>query len=428
MRSINSRPRLYKICFWLITFTVISTLANAKLRITNTIEGKAAYPWAKVELLEDSNASFKKQIFHLESKRKHSLTQKAFQTTTPASNQVLVHYAPNWNKAKFETPIILVHGAGDNASRGFCHPWSFDIPKEGQIKKPGIMQFLSNKGYAVFAVTYSHPHGDNFYQAQQLANVISRVKQVTKKKKVDLLCHSKGAMSTRIYTSSLGKEFSEYSWITPFRNDVRKILFVASPLKGLDTAFRYYAYNFTVKQQSMAAPMGARRMMWYGIYSDEEMHNIAFPGQFQMLHNWVKDGIPLSKQSYTPDMNVSMRALYNGGVTSLLVSDGIDNVAKAHGNVIDKLNQKGINPAISCYILAGSKQTIQTNKIGWLEIPIGEFADDSDGVLFLKSATYKKGLTARGAKVKKVKVLNTHHVGVTVLPEALQYINEVLSD
>lgn len=428
MRSISSRPTPRNICFLLISFVIICSLAHAKIRISNVIQDKDAYPWARIELLEDSNKNFGKQIFHLESRRKHSLTKKAFNTETPSANLALLHYAPNWNKAKFKTPIILVHGAGDNASRGFCHPWSFDIPESGIIDQPGIMQYLAEKGHAVFAITFSHPHGDNFYQAQQLANAITRVKQVTKQPKVDLLCHSKGAMPTRIYTSSLGKEYPQYSWITPFRKDVRKIVFVASPLKGLDTAFRYYAYNFTVKQQHMAAPMGARRMMWYGIYTDEGMHNLAFPGQFQMLHNWVKDGIPLGMQSYTPDMNVSMRALYNGGVTGLLVSDGIDQVAKENGNVIDKLNQKGVDPSITCYILAGTKQTIQTNKIGWLEIPIGEFAAPSDGVLFLKSATYKKGLTARGAKVKKVKVLNTHHVGVTVLPEALQYINEVICD
>jgi len=48
--------------------------------------------------------------------------------------------------------------------------------------------------------------------------------------------------------------------------------------------------------------------------------------------------------------------------------------------------------------------------------------------LFLKSATYKKGLTARGAKVASVKTLNMHHVGVTVRPEALNHISEVLRE
>ena len=414
--------------FFIYLFFTVAIFADVK--IIRTVVDKNAYPWAKMELLKDcdSNHKYEKQIFNEKSRRVSSVTKTGFQTETPDANLVLIHYAPLWNKATHKTPIVLVHGAGDNATRGFAHPWSLDLPESGVITKPGLMQYLGEKGYSVFAVTFAHPHGDNFYQAQQLANVIERVKQVTGAKKVDLLCHSKGAMSTRIYTSSLGKEYKKYSWLTPFRNDVRKILFVASPLKGIDTAFRYYAYNFTVKQQAMGAPLGARRLMWYGSYSDEEYHNLAFPGQFQMLHNWVKDGIPFTSQSFTPDMNLSMNALYNGGITGLLVSDGLDKVAKEAGNVIEKLNEKGENPSIKCYILAGKKQTIDTIKFGWIEIPVGEFADDSDGVLFLKSATYKAGLTARGAVVEKVKVLNLTHIGLTMWPEALKFIEEVFSD
>jgi hypothetical protein len=111
-----------------------------------------------------------------------------------------------------------------------------------------------------------------------------------------------------------------------------------------------------------------------------------------------------------------------------ITSDGIDKTIQKAGDVINSLCRKGIDPSVACHILAGSKQEIDKVKFFWLEIPVGEFADASDGVLFLKSATYEKGLTARGAKVKSKKILKTHHVGVTVLPEALDYISEVFSE
>lgn len=402
--------------------------ASAELLVVSDLTGRDSNPWERIELLEDTDPHFTVENFHLKSRQNHRIIQKAFNTNKPHSRNFLLHYAPNWDKTNYKTPVLLVHGAGDNACRGFCHPWTFDIPEDGHIEKPGLMQHLVKQGFSVFAITFSHPHGCNFLQAQQLANAIARIKSVTGSEKVDVICHSKGAMPVRIYASDLAASTHDYKWITPFRKDIRKILFVASPLKGIDTAFRYYAYNFTVKQQDLAAPLGPESMLWQGMFVDNYHHNKLFPGQFQMLHNWVKDGIDFSSQSMTADVNLTRSALYNGGVSTLLVSDGIDRAIQEGGDVIRLLNEKGVDPSITCHVLAGSNQKIDTIKFFWLEIPVGEFADKSDGVLFLKSATYTKGLSVRGARIGSVKVLDLHHVGLTVRPAALNHIAEVLSE
>lgn len=429
MTSFVNERFLKAALFCLFLFLVIwPGSANAELRVVSELNDRDSSPWDKIELLEDDNAHFVNEGFHLKGRQTHSITLKAFQTNKPHSRNFLLHYAPNWNSSRNAVPVLLVHGAGDNASRGFCHPWSLDIPENGVIDKPGIMQHLVKAGFSVFAITFSHPHGDNFLQAQQVANAIARIKEITGAEKVDVLCHSKGAMPVRIYASDLGAQYPDHSWITPFRKDIRKIMFVASPLNGIDTAFRYYMYNFTVLQSNMAAPLGPRTILWNGTLLDAENQNALFPGQFQMLHNFVKDGVKFSSQSATPDMNMTRNALYKGGISSLLVSDGIDRAIEESGNVIGTLNKKGIDPSITCHVLAGSKQEIDKIKFLWLEIPVGEFADKSDGVLFLRSATYTKGLTARGAKLGSVKILDTHHVGVTVLPAALNHITEVLSE
>lgn len=414
-------------CLLLLAF-VGQLPANAEVKVVSDLSGRDSNPWERIELLEDDDPHFVTENFHLKSRQNHRIIQKAFNTNKPHSRNFLLHFAPNWSRSRNKTPVLLVHGAGDNACRGFCHPWTFDLPEDGNIEKPGMMQFLVKKGFAVFAITYSHPHGCNFLQAQQLANAISRIKSVTGADKVDVVCHSKGAMSVRIYASDLGASTHEFKWLTPFRHDIRNIVFVASPLKGIDTAFRYYAYNFTVKQQNLAAPLGPESMLWQGMFVDNYHHNKLFPGQFQMLHNWVKDGIGFNNQSGTPDANYTRSILYNGGVSTLLVSDGIDRAIQEGGDVIRLLNEKGVDPSITCHVLAGTKQTIDTVKFGWLELPVGEFAGDSDGVLFLKSATWTKGLRARGARLGSVKVLDTHHVGLTIIPAALNHIAEVLSE
>lgn len=395
-----------------------------------TVGPDEAAPWAKIECLYDSAPGFTAEEFHPKCVQSHTVLKKAFSGEKPHSSFFLLHYAPGWDAKTDKTPVLLVHGAGSHAFHSWSHPYYMEAPDPKNIDKPGLMQFLASKGYPVFAVTFSHPHGDNFLQAQQLANAITRIKTVRNGGadfKVDIVCHSKGAMATRIYLSDISSLYDKYKWITPFRNDVRKVVFVASPLKGLDTSFRYYAYGLTVLIKDIGAPMAPKSLVYMGGIIDLRDYNQKFPGQDQMLNNWVRDGIGFTSQSYTSDMNLTMHALYNGGDTTLLCSDGIDAAIKKAGSVIETLCEKGIAPSVKAYILAGTKQEIDHVQIGLWKIPVGEMAAASDGVLFLRSAIYKRGLTARGAQVAEVKTLKTHHVGLIVLPEALNFIEGALS-
>ncbi len=394
------------------------------------ITGSDAAPWERIERLADTAPGFIFEPFHPACRQRHTILKKAFGSEEPHSKYFLLHYAPGWNKNTGRTPVILVHGAGSHAFHSWAHPYCMQAPEPENIDKPGLMQFLVKNGYPVFAITFSHPHGDNFLQAQQLANAVDRIKTVLKggdSFKVNVVCHSKGAMPVRIYLSSAGADYEKYKWITQFRKDVDKVIFVASPLKGLDTSYRYYAYCMSVMLEDIGAPMAPQKLMYMGSIVDLKNYNDKFPGQDQMLYNWVKDGIPFSFQSFTPDMNFTMYALYNGGETALLRSNGIDKAIADSGNVIETLCRKGIDPSVTAYILAGNKKEIDCIQFGPWKIPIGEMAAESDGVLFLKSAVFKRGLTARGACVKTVKTVKTHHVGLIVLPEALDFIEEALS-
>ena len=56
------------------------------------------------------------------------------------------------------TPILFVPGAADNGSRGFITmAWHQDL-----IGRP------------VYALTFAHPHGDAFEQAELIADAIAR--------------------------------------------------------------------------------------------------------------------------------------------------------------------------------------------------------------------------------------------------------------
>ncbi|PKK90746.1 MAG: hypothetical protein CVV64_07660 [Candidatus Wallbacteria bacterium HGW-Wallbacteria-1] len=434
MPCINGRFPVLAILAVIIGVSVFSSSwVYAASRVEARYDSKSEvslYPWERIELLRDNDPHFVKEPFHQEARQTHRVIQKIFGTAEPSSADVLLHFAPNWNKGKHATPILLVHGAGDHAFHGWCHPYVMEQPEGQPIDKPGMMQYLVKKGYSVFAVTFSHSHGCNFLQAQQIGNAIARIKSVLRGGsdfKVDIITHSKGAMPARIYMSDMGKIDSDYSWMRPYAGDVRKALFIGGPLKGLDTPFRYYAYNLSVMTKEMPAPIGADLFLFYGMYVNLRDYNDMFPGQFQMLHNWVRDGISFDLQSATPDMLITRNALYHGGVSALLSSRGIDSAIERAGNVIEKLNSRGVDPSIEVNVLAGSKQAIDYVSVGFLKIPVGEMAAESDGVVFLRSSTYTDGLTARGAGLGKVKVIDTHHVGLVVRKDAMEFVEEVLS-
>lgn len=429
--SLVARRLFFLVVIFAITVSFVPS-AGAQMFVNEPVRTivDGAAPWAKIECLKDEGAGFVREPFHENGKQTHSVVRKAFDSDTPDSRYFLLHYAPLWDKSTKKTPVLLVHGAGSQAFHSWCHPYLIEAPDGSNIEKPGLMKYLTERGYSVFAITFSHPHGDNFLQAQQLANAIGRIKSVLKGGpdfKVDIVCHSKGAMPARIYLSSLGEEVAEYSWLTPYRGDVRKCVFVASPLKGIDTQYRYYAYNLTVLMKDIAAPMAPEWIIYLGACQRLEGYNDKFPGQAQMLHNWVEDGIDFDRQSVTTDLNATRNALYYGGTTALLKSAGIDAAIKRSGNVIEKLCARGVAPGVVCSILAGTKQDIDHVSIGMWNIPVGEFADSSDGVLFYKSATYAAGLTARGAKVARIGTFKFHHVGLIFWPDALKFIEGELS-
>lgn len=403
-------------------------------------------PWQRVECLEHDGKGFVQEPFHKKSEHTHRAVKAGFGTATPHSRFMLLHYAPGWDKALHKVPVVLVHGAGDNAFRGWCHPYEFEVPPGGKPKVPGLVQYLApprgtdpahavdhftSRGYAVFAVTFSHPHGDNFLQAEQLASAIDRIKRQLKGGadfQVDLVTHSKGAMAARIYASSLGEGDPKYGWLTPYRGDIRKIVFCAGPLKGIDTAFRYYMYNFTVMAQDAAAPLGPDVMTWLGLPQGLASHNGCFPGQMQMLHNWADDGVPFTFDSATTDMNYTRDVLYRGGTSAFLHSRGIERAKRDAGDVVARLNARGVDPAIRVYALAGTNQKLDELDLGFLKIPLGEKAAASDGVLFVKSATYTDGLAKRGAKVGRVGTVPGNHLGVTFREDAVRFIESCLGE
>lgn len=320
----------------------------------------------------------------------------------------LLGYGPGWKNATKPYPVLLVHGASDDMNRAWAHPWDKQTP--ASITNPGLMQYLANKGYAVFAISFPHVHGNNLIQGQLIADAIDVIKSRTGASQVDVVAHSKGNMA------------------------------VAAPFKGLDTMFRYYTANTTVISNNSDGPVAFWEAYIYYAYRYYKRWDMTstysgnfYQGQTQLLHNWVDDPdhpIGFNAESWTSDANETMLDLYYGGQSIYITSEGIDNAisdpsgTSGTNDFIAKLNGKGLDPNVKLYTLYGTNQVWDYT---WWGYQIGEKADASDGLLFVASATYTQGVTRRGAPLMAKTGMNCNHLDIARNNEAMAWIEQQLA-
>jgi len=351
----------------------------------------------------------------------------------------LLGYGPKWNTGTKPIPVLLVHGAGDDMNRAWAHPWDQQTPPS--ITRPGLMQYLSDRGYKVFAISFPHTQGNNLIHAELIADAIEVIKSRTGATQVDVIAHSKGNMAVTAYLSSLNNEWPDTTWMTDYRGDVRKYVAIAAPFKGLDTMFRYYTANLNVITENKNAPVAFYKAYIYYTYRNYYRWDMTdkyggnyFEGQTQLLWNWVNDPISpigFNSDSWTlMDGNDTMYKLYHGGNSLYVSSEGIDaaiannNGKNGTSHFIAKLNNKGIDSRVKIYNLYGTNQTMGY-AFGWW--PIGEKAASSDGLVFVRSATYTEGITRRGAQLVAQQGYPYNHLDIARERMALNWIEQCLA-
>lgn len=371
----------------------------------------------------------------------------AFGTATPPSSTFLLHVGIHEETAA-GTPILMVPGAGDNASRGFVTL----ATKLDRLNRP------------VYAITFAHPHGDMFQQAEIVADAIAVIKQRTGAEKIDIVGHSKGGIAMALYLANReGAGFpAPYGTIgTPYRGDVRRAVFVATPLGGVDTSYRWTGLNLYSLDPNIAIsptswnryyPSGVAVPLLFDELTDQDFlpdGDDLFPGQRQLLR---RQDHPLpGSQSWMgiyalqPDWYTT----YEGGTGFLSRSDGIDEAIAAGGGLIDHLAEEGIDPDIEVFLLAGQNPLMPNGddalvaqfaqigddidwpdlfskanehglslsadadelsglENGWLVL--GELSGPSDGLVFVDSALDTRAITARGGTVVESYTANLSHL------------------
>ena len=379
-----------------------------------------------------------------------------FGSPSPHTSLALLHVGPSSALAS-GTPNLFVPGAGDNASRGFVvMATHFDL-----LNRP------------VYALTFAHPHGDVFQQAELIADAIARIRARTGAAQVDLVAHSKGGIASAVYLSNLPKtewENDTYASVgTHYRGDVRRAVFIATPLGGIDTAFRwpdgnYLSLNwddaFSPSSWGVYYPYGTGYAYTNDLSAQDFLSDGGdlFPGQRQILARQSDYELPgentaLGAYSLQQDWYTT----YEGGIGFYSISAGIDDAIADGGNLLEHLAKAGVDPSVEIFLLAGNNAVMPNGTDDYLAVEfggawddmatasksvwsqmvgalvgdglmsegitqaeaqgladgaliLGEVSGESDGLVFVTSATDGAALTKRGAKVGETKVVNLSHL------------------
>ncbi len=378
-----------------------------------------------------------------------------FGTRTPHSSTFLLHAGPNLGSTS-GTPILLVPGAGDNASRGFVT----------------MAARLDLHGRPVYAMTFAHPHGHVFGHAEAIADALARVRADTGAAQVDVVAHSKGGVELAVYLShATGADWGDtptanaYEAVgTPYRGDVRNAVFVAAPLGGIDTAFRWTNGNlFSLDADTAIAPTSWRAYRYGLVRTDLSAQDFLpedgdlFPGQRQLLARQDHElpGANGTLGAYA--LQTDWYTTYEGGAGFFSDSDGIDAAIDAGGNLIATLARRGVDPGVRLHLLGGDNPLMPNGADDYVAgmfgegiaelgtnlrsayatliadavgdglvergiaqeeveglasgaLVLGEISGPSDGLVFVESATRADALTARGAQVVGADVKNLSHI------------------
>lgn len=347
--------------------------------------------WASVDRYRDTTAGFHDEQYPPDGRGDQDGQRKTFfgGVARPSSSRFLLYSAPGWDTGAKPTPVLLVHGANDNPDRAWANPNESGGFGCGSATCPstGLMQYLSSRGYRVFAIGFAHKQGDNYMQAQQVGDAIAIIKARLGVGAVDVIGWSKGMMSARMYVASV-----KPSWGRSYAGDVRKLILLGGPNGGYDYPFAHgWAHDYSIWPEcggKVNAPSPHTRMTCFGALTYHPELSItpaggfdAYPGQRQMLARW--DGV-FGVNTTTQDWYTT----YYGGRGFYTDGPGIQAAIDA-GSLISRIRSAPTPSSVPVYLLAGGSPTI----VGiW-----NETRGPSDGVVFVQSALSTTGISNVGA-------------------------------
>jgi len=340
--------------------------------------------WVRVERWRDPSSAFTQETFPPDGRGDQS-GQRAtfFGDATPHSSRFLMYYAPNWNTNPKATPVLLVHGANQDADLAWADPNEAGAFGCGRQTCPssGLMQKLAADGFKVFAIGFPHKNGDGYCWAEQIADAIAVVKQRTGASRIDVVAWSKSAFNARMYVASV-----KQPWGSAYQDNIRRLILLGSPNNGIDLSFRHgWTFSLTVYPDCggmINGPTPHHALVCFGVLRTGPQWTYSssyFPGSAQLLKRWDSVyGLPTLEQDWY--------TTYYGGSGFYTLGDGIS--AHLGASLIDTVRSAGTAASVRIHNLCGDQ-----NDIALLH---NEHTGPSDGVLFIASCNDATGITNHG--------------------------------
>ena len=341
--------------------------------------------WVRVERWRDTSAAFTQEAFPTDGRGDQSGQRVTFFAGdgSPHSSQFLMYYAPGWSTNTKPVPVLLVHGANQDADLAWADPNEAGGYGCGRASCPstGMMQSLSAAGYKVFALGLPHKNGDGYFWSEQIADAVAIVKSRTGATQVDVIAWSKSASNARMYLSNVKK-----TWGTAYRGDVRRLLLLGSANNGIDLSFRH-GWNFSLVVYPdcggvINGPTPHDHLVCYGVYRDGAEWTYSspyFPGSAQLLKPW-NTIYPL------PSVEQDWYTTYFGGQGFYSSGPGI--AAYSSLSLVDVIRNAPSPSSVRVHNLCGNQ-----NDIALLH---NEHTGPSDGVIFIDSCRDVVGISNDG--------------------------------
>lgn len=368
--------------------------------------------WAQVERWRDPSTAFAQETFPPDGRGNQTGQRVTFfgGNATPQSAHFLLYYAPNWNTAPNTTPVLLVHGANQDADLAWANPNEAGNFGCGQQICPttGLMQSLVSSGFKVFAIGFPQKNGDGYFWAEQIEDAIQVIKSRTGVSTVDVVSWSKGAFNARMYASSVRQ-----SWGSPYQGDIRRLIMAGGPNNGIDLSFRH-GWNFSLPvypacNGTIDGPTPHDQLVCFGVWQNGPQWTYSsayFPGAAQMLKRWDSVfPLPTGEQDW--------ETTYYGGLGFYTHGNGID--AYMGPSLVDTVRTAGTSAGVKVYELCGS-----VNNIALLH---NEHTGPSDGVVFIASCNDSTGIGNLGGSA----VIAVNHLGLGWNTPAVNQITAWLS-
>jgi hypothetical protein len=384
----------------LLILTSLLILPTTQLALASTPIFEASYSsvsngWDKVERWDSNNSNLTQESFPSDGRGDQTGQRVTFFAgdSTPHSAKFLLYYAPNWDTNTKVTPVLLIHGANQDADIAWANPNDAGNYGCGRFSCPstGLMQELVSDDFKVFALSFAHKNGDGYFWGEQIANAIEIIKNKTGASEVDIVSWSKSAFNARMYASSV-KEY----WGTNYRGDLRRLLMLGAPNNGVDWSFRHgWTLTPTVYPTCggvINGPTAHDKIYCYFLWRNgpEWTYSSAyFPGAAQMLKRWDSTyGLSTLEQDWYTS--------YHGGWGFYTHAQGIN--AYLSNSLVDTVRSAGTPSSVKVHNLCGNQADIA--------LLHNEHTGPSDGVVFINSCNDSTGIANHGGS----SVISVNHL------------------